>query len=207
MRLLLFSDVHCSQPAVQRLVRMAEDVDVLVGAGDFGTMRRGTAETLAPFQETGKPVVLTPGNGESLDELREAAGWPNAHPVHGSGVELEEVSFFGFGGGVPVTPFGSWSYDFSEEQCADGLASCPPGCVLVVHSPPRGVVDVSSRGQHLGSVAIRDAIAVAKPQLVVCGHIHDCAGQVAMLDTVPVVNAGPDGVVWDLVTGSRVHNP
>ena len=33
---------------------------------------------------------------------------------------------------------------------------------------------------------------------VVCGHIHDCAGQRAMLGATPVVNAGPEGIWWEL---------
>jgi len=38
------------------------------------------------------------------------------------------------------------------------LAGCPEGCVLVVHSPPRGHVDTSSGGEHLGSAAVLEAI-------------------------------------------------
>ena len=56
-----------------------------------------------------------------------------------------------------MTPFGPWSYDFTEEQAAELLAGCPRGCVLVSHSPPKGTVDVDSRGRSLGSVAVRDA--------------------------------------------------
>ena len=116
--------------------------------------------------------------------------------MHGSGVTLAGVSFFGLGGGVPVTPFGSWSYDLSEEQAEALLADCPAGCVLVSHSPPKGAADVSSRGQSLGSVAVRDAIARARPSLVVCGHIHGSAGQQGRVESSPVVNAGPAGFAW-----------
>src|SRR5262249_7874393 len=104
----------------------------------------------------------------------------------------------GLGGGVPVTPFGSWSYDLTEEQAAGLLAGCPPGAVLVSHSPPQGAVDVSSRGQSLGSVSVRAAIQRTRPLLVVCGHIHASAGQQASIGTTPVVNAGPAGVWWEL---------
>jgi Icc-related predicted phosphoesterase len=97
-----------------------------------------------------------------------------------------------------VTPFGSWSYDFTEDQAASLLARCPVGAVLVSHSPPQGVVDVSSRGQSLGSAAVRDAILSKKPRLVVCGHIHESGGQIAWLGKTPVVNAGPTGVMWEL---------
>jgi Icc-related predicted phosphoesterase len=97
-----------------------------------------------------------------------------------------------------VTPFGAWSYDFDEGEAAALLADCPIGCVLVSHSPPKGVVDVSSRGQSLGSVAVRAAVVRRKPLLVVCGHIHACAGEQATLASSPVVNDGPNGVLWEL---------
>ena len=41
--------------------------------------------------------------------------------LHGSAVTIEGVTFFGLGGGVPVAPFGVWSYTFTEEQAADLL--------------------------------------------------------------------------------------
>jgi Icc-related predicted phosphoesterase len=206
MKLLLFSDVHCSKYAIERLVGRSPAADILVGAGDFGTMRRGIAATLAPLAQVDKPAILVPGNAESAEELRDAVSWPHGHVLHGSGTVVDGVAFFGFGGGVPVTPFGAWSYDFTEEDATAGLADCPQGCVLVVHSPPYGVLDTSSRGRHLGSTAIRDAVARCQPALVVCGHIHDCAGQVASLDGVPVVNAGPSGVLWDLERASPVNS-
>jgi Icc-related predicted phosphoesterase len=33
---------------------------------------------------------------------------------------------------------------------------------------------------------------------VVCGHIHASAGKQAALGPSPVVNAGPDGLEWEL---------
>jgi Icc-related predicted phosphoesterase len=59
-------------------------------------------------------------------------------------------------------------------------------------------VDLSSSGRSLGSTAVREAVLRVRPALVVCGHIHACAGQTEMLGPTPVVNAGPDGVEWVL---------
>jgi Icc-related predicted phosphoesterase len=118
--------------------------------------------------------------------------------LHGAATTVAGITFFGVGGGIPVTPFGRWSYDFTEEQAEGLLARCPARCVLISHSPPRGAVDRSSRGQELGSVAVRDAILRTRPVLVVCGHIHDCAGQQATAGSSPVVNAGPSGIEWVL---------
>jgi Icc-related predicted phosphoesterase len=199
MKLLLFSDLHADADTARRLVQRARDADVLVGAGDFGNVRRDVAVCLDVLRTAGRPAVLVPGNNESLDELTEACrGWPAARILHGTSTVIDGVTFFGIGGGVPVTPFGSWSYDFTEDEAASLLAGCPASCVLVTHSPPHGAADVSSRGQHLGSTAVREAVLRLAPRLVVCGHVHASAGQQERLGATPVVNAGPGGVAWEL---------
>jgi Icc-related predicted phosphoesterase len=97
-----------------------------------------------------------------------------------------------------VTPFGSWSYDFDEEQAESMLKDCPKECILVTHSPPKGAGDLSSSGQNFGSEAIRAAIIAKTPKLAVCGHIHECAGKTEQIEVTPVINAGPKGVVWEI---------
>ena len=199
MRLLLLSDLHCDFRAARRLVVLGGGVDVVVGAGDFGNMRRGVQETIDALRAIERPAVLVPGNAESFEELADACRvWPAARVLHGSSVTIDGVPFFGLGGAVPVTPFGSWSNDFSEEQATELLAGCPAGGVLVSHSPPHGAMDLAASGQSLGSTAVRAAIERTQPRLVVCGHIHHSAGQHALIGATPIVNAGPRGVIWDL---------
>ena len=208
MNLLLFSDLHCDAAAARRIVERATAADVLIGAGDFASVRRGINVCIDVLRAVDRPTVLVPGNNESLDELHAACrAWPQAHVLHGSGVEISGIRFYGLGGGVPVTPFGSWSYDFTEQQAADLLEKCPPGCVLVSHSPPKGAVDHSSTGRSLGSTAVLDAITRTWPSLVVCGHIHESGGQTAMIGTTPVVNAGPGGIEWELRAGMGEEFP
>jgi Icc-related predicted phosphoesterase len=199
MRLLLFSDLHVDVDAARRLVDRARNVDVVIGAGDFGNLRRRVDACIDVLRAIDRPAVLVAGNNESTEELVAACrNWPQAQVLHGSGTRIGDVEFFGIGGGIPVTPFGSWSYDFTEEQAEELLAECPVRCVLVSHSPPKGAVDVSSSGQSLGSVAIREAVERLRPVLVVCGHIHGCAGQRADIGGSPVINAGPGGIEWEL---------
>ena len=124
------------------------------------------------------------------------ATWPAATVLHGEGATVGGVRFFGLGGGVPVTPFGAWSFDLTEDEAAGLLAAAEPGCVLVTHSPPQGAADVSSRGASLGSTAVRAAVERLLPRLVVCGHVHASAGVRALIGPTPVVNAGPAGVLW-----------
>ena len=198
MRLLLFSDLHRDTGAAADLVKRARAADVVVGAGDYSTVHRGLEEIILILQQIEAPTILVPGNGETTDELRQACSqWKSAHVLHGNGVTVRGITFFGLGGGVPVTPFGSWSYDFTEQEALALLSDCPARGVLVSHSPPKGVVDVSSDGKHLGSTAVRETVIARNPLLVVCGHIHPSAGQQGMLGETTIVNAGPNGVEWE----------
>jgi Icc-related predicted phosphoesterase len=197
VKLLAFSDLHRDKDRAARLVELAREADVVLGAGDYATMRTGLEGTIEALSAIASPTVLVPGNAESDTELWQACtGWPSAHVLHGQALKLEGVQFFGLGGGVPPTPF-PWSFDLSEDEAAAKLESCPEGAVLVVHSPPKGYLD-EVHGRHLGSRSILEAIERKRPALVVCGHIHQCWGSEVAIGTTPVVNLGPDGRFFDI---------
>lgn len=196
MKILAFSDLHNDTDHAGRLVEMGTSVDLVIGAGDFCNAHRGLERMMSVLSAIEVPSVLVPGNAETDDELREAsAAWSAATVLHGSGTEVNGQPVFGIGGGIPVTPFGSWSFDFTEEEATAMLVDCPEGAILVSHSPPKGTLDVSSRGSSIGSTAVRDAIARTSPKLVVCGHIHNCGGQREQIGSTLVANAGPAGMV------------
>jgi uncharacterized protein len=199
MRLLLFSDIHCDLAAVDRLIQRSTDVDVAVGAGDFANMHSGLKPTIDALSQIKCPTVLVPGNGETFAALKDSTeNWANAHVLHGTGVTIDGTEFFGIGGGIPKTPFGSCSYDFSDDEATELLKNCPSNAVLVSHSPAKGLLDVSSAGKSLGSLAVLETVNRCEPQLVVCGHIHASSGRTLQHGKSKIVNAGPIGVVVEL---------
>ena len=149
---------------------------MVIGVGDFASVHQGLEETIDALRAIERPVVLVPGNNETDEALRAACrGWDSARVLHGQGAEIDGVPFYGLGAGVPVTPW-DWSFDLTEDEAAAMLAGCPEGCVLAVHSPPRGHVDLS-RGRHLGSESVLRAIESKRPRLALCGHIHEQWGR------------------------------
>ena len=119
MKFLCFSDLHRNLEAAAKLVEFACDADVVIGAGDFATRRQGVEDTLKVLSKITKPAILVPGNGESASELEHAVrvtGWKSAKVLHGTGCVVEGVEFWGVGGGIPVTPFGDWSYDWDYNR-------------------------------------------------------------------------------------------
>jgi uncharacterized protein len=199
MKLLLFSDLHCDVQAAGQLVAAAAQVDVVIGAGDFANRHRGIRDTLGVLTQIDKPAVLVPGNGETAEELREAAAlWASATVLHGEGCEIQGQPFWGVGGGIPVTPFGDWSYDFSEAEAEKLLEGCCDEAILVVHSPPLDTVDYDSSGRIRGSEAIRRCVEAKRPKLVACGHIHSDWGKQVTLGRSKIINAGPAGMIVEV---------
>jgi Icc-related predicted phosphoesterase len=193
MRLLAFSDLHRDLGQAAQLVEMAADADVVIGAGDFASIHEGLEETIGALAAIEAPSVLVPGNNETVEALREAAkAWPAATVLHGEGIAIEGVEFFGLGAGIPITPW-DWSFDLDEEAAREMMAPCPEGAVMVLHSPPRDHCDTAGDGMHFGSAALLAAIEQKRPRLAVCGHIHESWGCESEIGGAPVRNLGPAG--------------
>ncbi|GGO59325.1 Predicted phosphoesterase [Roseovarius pacificus] len=190
MKILAFSDLHLSRGHAADLVAASEDADLVIGAGDFCNHRQGLKQAMAMLDGITAPMIVVPGNAESDKELRNAVG-TGATVLHGRGTEVEGLRIFGLGYGVPVTPFDDWSCDLSEAEAETLLNACTDADILITHSPPKGVADVTSQGASVGSTAIRAAIERLHPELVLCGHIHDSWGQRGMIGKTQVVNLGP----------------
>lgn len=198
MKILAFSDLHRDLSQAAELVDRSSDADVVIAAGDFASVHEGLEDAIDALKPISVPTVLVPGNNETEDALRVACeGWDAATVLHGGGVEIDGTRFFGLGAGVPITPW-DWSFDLDEDQAAEKLAPCPEDAVLVVHSPPRGHCDQSSAGDHLGSQAILEAIEAKRPQIAVCGHIHESWGAESEIGPTRVINLGPSGTAIEL---------
>lgn len=190
MKILAFSDLHITRARAADLVAASAEADVVIGAGDFCNMRQGLDLAMRLLSGIAAPMIVVPGNAESADELR-AEALPNMTVLHGAGVEIDGLQFFGLGYGVPPTPFGGWSCDLTEDDAAQMLDDCAAADVLITHSPPKGLADLTSGGLSVGSTAIRAAIERVQPQLALCGHIHDSWGTRDFIGDSEVVNLGP----------------
>jgi uncharacterized protein len=200
VRLLAFSDLHTDLAQARRLAESSAQADVVVGVGDFASVHSGLEDVIGELRTIDVPAVLVPGNNETEQALREACvDWEEAVVLHGEGTEIDGVAFFGLGAGVPVTPW-DWSFDLTEEEAAEKLERCPEGCVLAVHSPPRGHVDVGGARKHLGSEAVLRAIESKRPMLALCGHVHESWGEESRIGPTRVLNLGPQGRMLEVQT-------
>ncbi len=168
------------------------------------------ARVLDAFRRINPQVLAVPGNVDHPDVLDLLVS--EGVSLHGSHRVLEDqVGVAGLGASAP-TPFGT-PMEISEEEIYRQLGAplrAIGGCavrLMISHTPPRGTrVDRVRLGFHAGSRSVRRLIEEHSPDLLLCGHIHEAAGE-DTLGRTRVLNPGPfgrGGYVWVEVTAVGV---
>lgn len=201
MRIVCLSDTHLSHNF------KVPEGDMLIHAGDLtgmGTFRevKAAAEWLAslPF----KHKVVIAGNHDWLFQkdpvfARQTllAYDPQINYLQESGVEIEGLKIWG----SPWTPrFFNWAFQLPPSH--DHWDRIPEGTdILVTHGPPKGILDLIPRGEHVGDLLLLSAVERIAPTLHVFGHIHSAAGMhhwTPIGDVVPIfVNASICDEMYD----------
>ena len=182
-----------------RLVELSADADVVIGAGDFASVHEGLAETIDALAAIEVADGARPrqqrDRGRAARRRRRLGVRPPSSTARAPRSTGSSSSASAPGSRSPP---GTGASTSTEDEAAERLAGCPEGAVLVVHSPPKGHVDASSAGDHLGSAAILAAIEAKQPRLAVCGHIHESWGASSTIGETPVRNLGPEGTFFEL---------
>ena len=216
--IVVFGDVHGQEDRLARtldLVRGARPALALL-VGDVGldppwgaervTGRAGHDASVgrvlfAVRDAFGAEVAFVPGNHDLSDPAPHSGGTN----IDRRCMEIAGLRVAGLGGAGPAR-FG-FPYEWSENEADVALEralgeSATRVDILLSHTPPHTTaLDRTSRGEHVGSRAVRSWIARAQPRLVLCGHIHEAWGATT-LEGVPCVNAGalgephPEEIVW-----------
>jgi Icc-related predicted phosphoesterase len=195
MRLLCITDLHGDASALDRIVAEADDVDVVLLGGDithFGTPN-AAEDFVRHVQRRAPKVFAVAGNCDSqrIDERLAEIGVS----LFGRGVVYQGVGFYGVSA---MPPWLGNMYELTEAEIAAALSAgkqqLPPTAgpeVVLSHPPPHGsLVDLTRRGEHVGSLSVRAFVDQVQPALVVCGHIHEGRG-IDTLGATTVVNCGP----------------
>lgn len=202
MRISMISDLHGFYPKLP-------GGDLLIVAGDL-TARDTDQEHLdfitwlALIQGGKKPyrkIVYIAGNHDNfLDpkakrhgEIKTTtSGW-NIEYLCDSGTEFEGLKVWGspwtktFDGMNPACK--AFTCD-TEEELAQKWLTCPNDVdILIMHTPPHGILDMNDNSYHCGSHSLRKLIFEIKPALLIFGHIHEQGNKTIDLITTFCVNA------------------
>jgi Icc-related predicted phosphoesterase len=178
--MLVVSDLHGDEAALEKVVSRAKDYEYILVAGDVGGGEGFAKELAAPGN-----VFAVPGNGDR-DFLERIFG---DRFIHGKRAEMGEgLNLVGFGFSPP-TPFHT-PLEFPEEKLYGWMKGLPidGNTILLTHAPPYGIMD-EVRGGHAGSTAVKRIMEEKRPLLNACGHIHEREG-VGKLGETPVLKVG-----------------
>lgn len=139
------------------------------------------------------PVLFVPGNCDPPDLVKSKMEY--AGSIHGKCENIDNLTIMGLGGSPP-SPFDT-PFELSEQEIEHLLeetySTCPAKrtAILVSHSPPKNTkLDMTHTGEHVGSSSVRKFVEKSKPDLVLCGHIHEAVG-IDEIDGTTIVNPGP----------------
>lgn len=199
MRLLVLSDIHCQwadfdpahYPPVQAILCAGDITD----AGRPGQERFLQSRTWVAGQAAHAPFYWIPGNHDIGFLGTEYADIPNTHCVLDRTLALGPLSLHG----VSCSPCYNvprladyWDFMTADPEVEKAAYDFEPVELVLSHSPPHGLCDASwdryTGTTHLGAPALTEYLVRHEPPLVVCGHIHEAAGE-RTLGRTRVVNA------------------
>ncbi|NYZ73882.1 metallophosphoesterase family protein [Candidatus Micrarchaeota archaeon] len=181
MKLLVFSDLHGEEAALESLQRIAPDFDHVLICGDISRSVSFAEDVLKAFPT----AFIIPGNWDSEQVntvLASSRQW-----LHGKRVKLgKSLSIAGFGYSPP-TPFGTFG-ELSEQDILSGMAKLKmdSNTLLMLHCPPKGHFDQGMLGRHIGSESILKMIKENKPLAAFFGHAHEHEGTAKLGQTTLV---------------------
>ena len=199
LKILAFSDTHGSD--IRHLVEKAEKEKVthVFICGDWIKRDDDIPPYLvSQFKDKGMHVFLQSGNHEHFHTTDSLAEQYDVKTLHGDGVIYNDVGFFGAGGTTQIGPHSLISDDEQFELLKKGFEKVKNAKkkVMLVHEHPAG--GLFEMGRFKGSQAIRKAIEEFKPDIVICGHVHEAAGMEDQIGSTRVINVAKHGKILEL---------
>lgn len=193
MKILAISDGHGALDNLHALKPIAENVDLILFAGDFAAFNK--LETGLPFLQElrtlHKKIYAVLGNCDPPSFLK--ALQEHDMNVQASMQKIEDFVIIGSGGAskfTGATPNERDDVDLASDIVEHYIGKDEDNLILITHNPPRGAsVDKVAPLVHVGSKLIRKFIEDRKPILAISGHIHEAYG-VDKIGNTCVINPG-----------------
>ena len=205
MKILFFIDTHGSQAAMRRLKEKASRADLVVCGGDFTIFENDMSRVLEEFNKWNRPVLIIHGNHEIKSTVKgECEGLKNLHFIHKTYFIVEDLIFYGYGGGGFSTTDSEFMHEAElfmlELKKLEMTNHKKYRLVLVTHAPPyETTIDYKNDYEgHVGNKSIKDFILKHRPVLSMSGHIHETSGAEDQINETKLINPGPEGMLIDL---------
>jgi Icc-related predicted phosphoesterase len=183
MRLLVVADLHYSLPQLDWVLGIAADFDVVVMAGDhldLASLVDGRAQSVVVrkyFSRVGAKTRLVTCSGNHDLDSRSEAGEKVAKWLGGSrneGVFSDGESFVLDDTLFTICPW--WDGPIARAgigaQLAEASAKRSKRWIWIHHAPPTKSPTSWGGNRHFGDVELREWIDQYRPDIVLCGHVH-----------------------------------
>ncbi len=169
---------------------LVPECDLFIHAGDITD--KGELTTIWDFMSwlreiPAKHKVFIAGNHDKCFQkdrgLVGSNGIDGIYYLENQGVCLQGISIFG----SPWTPyFYDWAFNGTDQEEGDTsygpnldrlYGQIPDGLdILICHGPMEGVLDFSGDLNRVGSKMLKKHVVRAKPNILICGHVHSGYG-------------------------------
>lgn len=203
LKILAVSDIHGDTTLVNALAERAEkeNVDLVVLCGDFTMGERSTDKLIGPFAKKNKKVLLIPGNHETVATADFLADlYENVKNIHGYSVRYKDVGIFGAGGTTNVGPKPPIDEEEMYELLKKGFEKIRylKKKIMVTHIHPTETKMEKLSRFVPGSDAVKKAVETFKPDILLCGHVHEAEGLEEKLGKTRIINVGRNGKIIKL---------
>ena len=199
MKIFATSDVHGDTRWIEKLAQKAEQekVDLVLLCGDLVLDETMTEDIVGPFKKRNLKVALIPGNHESAATTQFLGELYKVYNLHGYSIKIGDVGFFG-AGHANVGPhmidekelFGLLKRGFNYIKDAKKK-------VMLTHVHPKNSL-TEKMSAFPGSAAVRKAIEEFKPDIHLCGHVHEAEGIEEKIGVTKSFNVGKKGKVIEV---------
>jgi uncharacterized protein len=198
MKILALSDLHGDKHLAKKMADRAENekVDLVLLAGDLADAQGSVEGLVGPFRAKGIEVGIVPGNHEGMAEIGFLVEKYGARNMHGYVFKKGEVGVFGCGyGNIGPHQLSEKDVFNTLKRAHDSLKDVKTKIMLTHTQPEDSIIGL---GIFPGSEGIRKAIDELKPDLHLCGHIHESDGIEEMIGKTRVVNVGRKGKIFEI---------
>ena len=199
MKILALSDTHGDKLFMREQAEKAvkEKVDLVVLAGDHVGHDGNLDGIVGPFKEKGLEVVILNGNHEGQAEVNFLSERYGVKNLHGYVWKKGDVGFFGCGyGDIGIHQLPDEEF-FNILKKAHAALGDVKKKVMVTHVQPSDSI-IGLKMPGWGSKGVRRALEEFKPDLHLCGHIHETHGMEEMIGGTRVINVGKTGKIIEI---------
>lgn len=204
MKILAAGDLHGDQALAKQLAEQAEKekVDLVILNGDL--VEEGqTQGILGIFKEKKQKVLIMPGNHEmpsTTQFLADLYGFTN---LHAYSLSSGDVGVFGCGGAnIGLSQLSENEIFYALKTGFERVKDLPKKIMVTHVHPADSMIEQFSKTAGIipmsGSSGLKKAIDQFKPDILICGHVHEAEGIEEKIGNTTVINVGKKGKIIEI---------